>query len=100
MGNWLRYLSAATGTFWPVVLGQVISQCGVPFLLNGCGIVAVVWFGENERNKATTIAGLANICGSILGLAIAGESCSSFGSLTDKTAANPVYVELVKEAVY
>ena len=82
VGNWVRSLSAITGTFWPIVLGQCISQAAVPFLLNAIGIVAVVWFGEKERNVATTIAGLNNIFGSVLGLAIAGWCALSFKDLT------------------
>jgi len=69
----------------------------VPFLLNAIGIVAVVWFGEKERNVATTISGLCNICGSVLGLLISGWCALSFNDLT---IADPTYKQTVKDSCY
>jgi hypothetical protein len=69
----------------------------VPLLLNAIGIIAVVWFGEKERNLATTVSGLCNVFGCVLGLGISGFCAGSFKNLTPE---DPTYKQTVKDAVY
>lgn len=47
-------------------------QIGNPIVLNAISVVANLWFADNERAKATSLAGIAVTMGSILGFTITG----------------------------
>lgn len=42
--------------FWICILGQVFAAAGQPFISNAPAKLAAVWFGQNERVTAITIA--------------------------------------------
>lgn len=42
--------------FWICILGQVFCAAAQPFISNAPAKVAAVWFGQNERVTAITIA--------------------------------------------
>ena len=69
----------------------------MPLILNAIGIVSVIWFGEKERNLATTVSGLGNVLGSVFGFVITGFCALSFKDLTNKDA---TYAQTVKDSVY
>lgn len=47
--------------------GQIIAGCAQPFVLFTPTKVAEYWFPENQRALATTISGMANPVGLVLG---------------------------------
>ena len=70
-GAWFR-LIPCDQKFWPILVGQTIVAASLPIVLNAVSLVANLWFGEKERNIATTIPSLASVSGSIFCLAITG----------------------------
>jgi hypothetical protein len=57
-GSWITLCIAQ------VLIGQVFSGCSQCVFLNAAPLLSGLWFGENERVLATTIAMEANTLGS------------------------------------
>lgn len=56
--------------FYICIAGQVVSGIGQPFLVNAPTKLAAVWFGQNERVIAVTIAIAAQALGAAVGFVI------------------------------
>ena len=80
LGAWIRYFALAwAGNFHLLLIGQTLPAIAQPFLLNGVSKVATQWFGDNERNVATAIGGLADQVGNLLGLVLAPFFVGTYG---------------------
>ena len=75
VGAWIRSASVwanFNNSFWLLWLGTFLFQISNPVVLNAISVVTNLWFAENERAKATSLAGIAVTLGSISGFAITG----------------------------
>eukprot|EP00794_Sanderia_malayensis_P003759 gene3759-4281_t len=75
LGSVIRMLASLVVTskyrFWVALFGQIIAASSQPLVLPMPTKVAAVWFGENERTTANTIAFVANPIGVLVASAIA-----------------------------
>ena len=60
------------GQFWILEVGTAIFFLSNPIVLNSISLVSNMWFGEQERARATAIAGLMAPVGSLMGLSLSG----------------------------
>eukprot|EP00128_Syssomonas_multiformis_P005363 Colp12_sorted_trinity150504_noHs@24612 len=70
LGGWLRYaseLASGDGRFAILFLGQSLTACAQPFILNAPTKLAAVWFGEGERATANMLASISNPLGIAIG---------------------------------
>jgi hypothetical protein len=49
IGAWMRMLTAITGNFWFIIVGQSIIGISSPITTGGVSIVANYWFADHER---------------------------------------------------
>ena len=61
-GAWIRQLFAlniSQPIFWPILLGQTLISCSFPILACAITLIANKWFGDNERELATSLGSIA-----------------------------------------
>jgi hypothetical protein len=69
-GSILKESSSSTTSYCLVLFGTILTGLAQPFYVNMPGKIAGSWFGEGERDLATTFCSLANPLGSAIGSAI------------------------------
>ena len=69
---------------WILLAGTIIFILSSPIVLNSISLVQNVWFGDEERAKATAIAGLTSPLGSLTGLVLSG-ALSAGAEVTDQS---------------
>jgi len=70
IGTWLRYIALRlTGDLSMMLIPTALIASFQPMLFLLPGKIASVWFGDNERSIATTLAGMATPLGCTLGYA-------------------------------
>ena len=72
MGGWIRILSFVWTDFWLLGLGVGLFFVSNPIVLNSTSLIINLWFSEDERAQASTIAGLMVPIGCLLGLVLTG----------------------------
>ena len=73
IGSWTRALSfIGPEYYWLIAIGSIIFSMANPLILNSISIVANLWFSDDERARATAIAGLMAPIGTLIGLGLAG----------------------------
>lgn len=73
VGCWIRPLSfLGPDYFWLLTLGTFVFFISNPLVLNAITTIANLWFSDDDRAKATAIAGLMAPLGSLLGLGLTG----------------------------
>ena len=73
IGCWIRVFSFfGQEWFWLVALGTIIFFIANPLVLGSISVISNLWFSDDERAKATAIAGLMAPLGSLIGLALTG----------------------------
>jgi FLVCR family feline leukemia virus subgroup C receptor-related protein len=77
LGALLRYLGSRPDSFGLLFAGQTVSSCAQAFILGIPPRLASIWFGENERNLASSIAVNANTLGIALSFFITPLSINS-----------------------
>ena len=70
IGAWTRMLSAITGNFWYIIIGQTIIGVSSPITTGGVSIIANYWFADNERARATSLMMVSNPIGICLSFGI------------------------------
>lgn len=69
-GSLTKESTSATTSYCLVLFGTILTGLAQPFYVNIPGKIAGSWFGEGERDLATTFCSLANPLGSAIGSAI------------------------------
>jgi len=70
-GAWVRlFANSFEHGFIMVMIGQTIAGFGWTFMVQAPTKVAALWFGDNERSLATTIASLSGPIGCIIGFVL------------------------------
>ena len=73
LGSWIRALSfVGPQYYWLVAFGSVIFALANSLIMNSISTIANLWFADDERARATAIAGLMVPMGTLLGLGLAG----------------------------
>ena len=73
VGCWIRPLSfLGPDYFWLLTTGTFVFFISNPLVLNAITTIANLWFSDDDRAKATAIAGLMAPLGSLLGLGLTG----------------------------
>jgi len=70
-GSWIRML-AIDGTFWPVLLGQVIVSLAQPIVYNVMTQFCNKWFTDKERSLCTSVCGLSIPGGNLIAFGLSG----------------------------
>jgi predicted MFS family arabinose efflux permease len=70
IGAWTRMLTAITGNFWYIIIGQTIIGVSSPITTGGVSIIANYWFADNERARATSLMMVSNPIGICLSFGI------------------------------
>lgn len=60
VGAWIRLVAMVNNQFWWIVVGQIIISFGAPMTTGAISIIANLWFGDNERGRATSIMALSS----------------------------------------
>lgn len=73
VGAWIRlFCDVGSGTFWPVLLGQVIISLAQPIVYNVMTQFCNQWFPDNERSLVTSICGLSIPGGNLMAFILSG----------------------------
>ncbi|ORY08274.1 MFS general substrate transporter [Basidiobolus meristosporus CBS 931.73] len=97
IGAWIRYF----GTFINeenngarlalAILGQVTAGAAQTFVLNAPTKMAAVWFPDNQRAMANTVASLANPLGAAVGMVLATSVCATPGQFPNALLAAAIF---------
>lgn len=72
IGSMIRYMSITTGSFYWTVFGLAVASLGTPLICNGVNVIAIAWFGDDERASAVTIHSIVQYCGDLSSFALTG----------------------------
>lgn len=96
-GAWVRVL--VNQSFLFVLLGQLISSFGQPFIVNSPAKIAATWFNEKHRVTATTILSTIGPIGIGIGFLIPGLVMGDGNSLSKEMKREKVYNIMFYEAL-
>ncbi|MBR33813.1 MAG: MFS transporter [Spirochaetaceae bacterium] len=68
-----------TGSFWALLVGQVLVAIAQPFILNGITKVAADWFEEHQRALATGLGTAGMFAGMAVGMAVTPALNEAYG---------------------
>lgn len=96
-GAWIRVF--VNKSFLFVLLGQLISSLGQPFIVNSPAKVAALWFNEENRVKATTFLSIVGPIGIGVGFLIPGLVMGDNNLLSNEEKKERVYNIMFYEAL-
>eukprot|EP00795_Rhopilema_esculentum_P009024 gene9024-16669_t len=99
LGSCLRAMGANQDGFTLVFIGTTLAALGQCFVLSIPPRVASVWFGENERATASSIAILMNLSGAAVAFLLAGTLVPSSKNMNDDVRRG-MHRLLVSQAVF
>lgn len=82
-GAWIRLLAVPLGTFYPILIGAVISAPAQAFMQNPVAKMAMTWFGDKERGIATAFGSMASPLGCLISFLLPNVFFSDNGDLLD-----------------
>ncbi len=66
IGTWFRMLVTINNNFYFVLIGHIIASISQAFIQNPVAKMAITWFGDKERGKATAFGSMSMPLGSLI----------------------------------